>query len=73
MRDLVILFIHLLTTIAKIMLSGGGRTVVAESLLLKHQLVVLNRGRERAPNLRPMDRGNGETKKPITFLAKTTR
>ena len=35
---------------------GGGRAVVAESLLLKHQLVVLNRGRERAPNLRPMDR-----------------
>jgi len=30
--------------------------VVAESLLVKHQLVVLNRGRERAPNLRPMDR-----------------
>jgi putative transposase len=35
---------------------GGGRAVVAESLILKHQLVVLNRGRERAPNLRPMDR-----------------
>ncbi len=35
---------------------GGVRAVVAESLLLKHQLVVLNRGRERAPNLRPMDR-----------------
>jgi putative transposase len=30
--------------------------VVAESLLVKHQLVILNRGRDRAPNLRPMDR-----------------
>jgi transposase InsO family protein len=56
MRDLAILFIHLLTTIAKLMRPGGGRAVVAESLLLKHQLVVLNRGRERAPNLRPTDR-----------------
>ena len=56
MRDLAILFIHLLTTIAKLMRLGGGRAVVAESLLLKHQLVVLNRGRERAPNLRPIDR-----------------
>jgi len=56
MRDLAILFIHLLTTIAKLMHPGGSRAVVAESLLLKHQLVVLNRGRERAPNLRPIDR-----------------
>jgi len=52
MRDIAILFIHLLTTIAKLMRPGGGRAVVAESLLLKHQLVVLNRGHERAPNLR---------------------
>ena len=56
MRDLAILFIHLLTTIARLMCPGGGRAVVAESLLLNHQLVILNRGRERAPNLRPMDR-----------------
>ena len=56
MRDLAILFIHLLTTIAKLMRPGSGGAVVAESLLLKHQLLVLNRGRERAPNLRPIDR-----------------
>jgi len=56
MRDLAILFIHLLTTIARLMGPGGARAVVAESLLVKHQLVILNRGHERAPNLRPMDR-----------------
>ncbi len=56
MRDLTILFIHLLTTIARLMRPGGARAVVAESLLVKHQLVILNRGRERAPNLRPTDR-----------------
>jgi hypothetical protein len=54
--DLAILFIHLLTTIVKLMRPGGGRAVLAESLLLKHPLVILNRGPERAPNLRPMDR-----------------
>jgi putative transposase len=56
MRDLAILFIHLIVTVSRLMRPGGGRAVVAESLLLKHQLVVLNRGRDRAPNLRPMDR-----------------
>ncbi len=56
MRDLAILFIHLLATIAKMTRPGGARAVVAESLLLKHQLMVLNRGRTRAPSLRPMDR-----------------
>ena len=35
---------------------GGARAVVAESLLLKHQLLILNRSRPRAPNLRPIDR-----------------
>jgi len=56
MRDFAILLIHLIVTISRLMRPGGGRAVVAESLLLKHQLVVLNRGRDRAPNLRPMDR-----------------
>ncbi len=56
MRDLAILFIHLLTTIAKLMRPGGGRAMVAESLRLKHPLVILNRSCERAPNLRPLDR-----------------
>jgi len=56
MRDLAILFIHLLATIAKLMSPGGTRAVVAESLLVKHQLVILNRPRQRAPHLRPMDR-----------------
>jgi hypothetical protein len=56
MRDLAILFIHFIVTISKLMRLGGARAVVAESLLVKHQLVILNRGRERAPNLRPMDR-----------------
>lgn len=35
---------------------GGVRSVAAESLLLKHQLIILNRSQKRAPNLTPWDR-----------------
>ncbi len=56
MRDLIILLIHLLATIVKLMGPGGVRSVAAESILIKQQLIVLNRARVRAPNLRPMDR-----------------
>jgi transposase InsO family protein len=55
-RDLAILLIHLIVTVTRLLGPGGLRSVAAESLLLKHQLLVLNRSRERAPNLRPMDR-----------------
>ena len=55
-RDLAILFIHLVVTVARLSGPGGARSVVAESLLLKHQLLILNRSRARAPVLRPPDR-----------------
>ena len=56
MRDLVILFVHLIVTVARLVRPGGFRSVVAESVLVRQQLLVLNRGRKRAPNLRPADR-----------------
>jgi len=56
MRGLAILAIHRIATIAKLLLPGGARSIVPESLLLKHQLLILNRSRVRAPNLRPIDR-----------------
>jgi putative transposase len=56
MRDLAILAIHLIATAAKLLLPGGARSILCESLLLKHQLLILNRSRARAPNLRPIDR-----------------
>ena len=56
MRDRVFLLIHLIATIARLLLPGGARSIIAESLLLKHQLLILNRSRSRAPNLRPFDR-----------------
>ena len=56
MRDLAVLFLHLLTTVARLAGSGGMRSVVAESLLVKHQLLILNRSQKRSRNLRLSDR-----------------
>jgi Rhodopirellula transposase DDE domain len=56
MRDLVVLFLHLLATVARLAGPGGARAVVAESVLVKHQLLILNRSRRRSPNLRLADR-----------------
>jgi putative transposase len=56
MREGLVLMAHLIVTIIKIMAPGGARAVVAESLLLKHQLLVLNRSRRKAPPLRALDR-----------------
>jgi putative transposase len=50
MRELLILAIHLLVTFVKLLRPGGLRAVVAESLLLKHQILISNRSRRRAPN-----------------------
>ncbi len=55
-RDLAILFIHLIVTFARLSGAGGLRSVEADSLLLKHQLWILNRSQERAPDLWSMDR-----------------
>src|ERR1700733_7640964 len=49
MGDLVVLFIHLIASLARLLRPGGARSLVAESLLLKHQLLILNRSRQRAP------------------------
>jgi putative transposase len=56
MVHLLILVVHLSATIAKLMRPGGVRAVVAESLLLKHQLLISSRARRRAPNLSSLDR-----------------
>jgi hypothetical protein len=56
MRDLLLLAVHLLVTLAKILRPGGVRAVAAESLALKHQLLICNRSRQRAPNLTTLDR-----------------
>jgi putative transposase len=56
MRELLILAVHFLVTLAKLCRPCGVRAVAAESLLLKHQLLISNRSRQRAPNLTSIDR-----------------
>ena len=56
MKDLPVLLLHLLVTIAKLLGPGGAKAVVADSLLMKQQLLVIDRCRRRAPNLSAFDR-----------------
>ncbi len=56
MREWLILVAHLIVTIIKVAAPGGARSVVAESIILKHQLLILNRSRKRAPRLGAVDR-----------------
>ena len=50
MKDLPILLLHLLTTAAKLLGPGGAKAVVADSLLMNQQLLVIT------PNLSALDR-----------------
>ena len=56
MKEVIILVFHLLTSVAKLLGPGGSRAVIAENLLLKHQLLVHRRSRKRSPNLSVSDR-----------------
>jgi hypothetical protein len=56
MRDILTLVLHAIVTIIRLAQPGGLRAVVAESILMRHQVLILNRGRKRAPNLRSSDR-----------------
>jgi hypothetical protein len=56
MKEVFYLLFHLLTTLAKLIRPGGSRAVIAENLLLKQQLIIHSRSRQRAPNLTTQDR-----------------
>ena len=56
MKDVIYLLFHLLTAITKMIRHGGSRAVIAENLLLKQQLIIHSRSRQRAPNLTTKDR-----------------
>ena len=43
MKDVIYLLLHLLITIAKLLRLGGNKTIIAENLLLKQQLIIHNR------------------------------
>jgi transposase InsO family protein len=56
MKNVLVVVIYLLTVVAKLLGPGGIKGIIAENLLLKQQLLVVCRARQRAPNLLPYDR-----------------
>jgi putative transposase len=56
MSLLFTLIAHLLVTLARLARPGGLGAVAAESLAVKHQLLIMKRARRRAPNLTSWDR-----------------
>src|SRR5437773_11247630 len=56
MRDFCAIVLHLLTIGSRLTRPGGVRSVVAESVLIKQQLLIMNLAHRRAPNLRVLDR-----------------
>jgi hypothetical protein len=48
MRELAVLFLHPLATVARLAGRGGVRAAVAESVRVKQQLLILNRSRNVA-------------------------
>ena len=55
-KSIFLLFIHLVVTIAKLLGPGGAKAIVADSLLMKQQLLIIRRSRLRAPRLTATDR-----------------
>jgi hypothetical protein len=47
MRDLVILFVHVIANLVRLLGPGDLRSVVAESVHVRQQLLILNRSRQR--------------------------
>ena len=56
MKEILLTLLLLAVTTAKLCGPSGARAVIAENLLLKQQLIVLRRARQRAPNLTLSDR-----------------
>ena len=56
MKDLLLTLLHWAVMTATLCGRGGVRAVIAENLLLKQQLIVLRRPRQRAPRLTASDR-----------------
>jgi transposase InsO family protein len=56
MNILFTVLAHLLRNVAIVIRPGGSKSIIAENLLLKQQLLVLNRSRKRAPNIPPIQR-----------------
>jgi len=51
MRDLIILFVHIIATLARLLGPGGIRSVVAESVLIQQQLLYRETGHDTGTHI----------------------
>ena len=65
------MFANLLTTVAKLLGAGGAKAIVADRLLMKQQLLIINRSRRRAPNLTPVDLSLIHISEPTRLLVQS--
>ena len=81
MREVFILTAHLLVTLAKLARPGGLRAVAAESLAVKHQLLIVNNHPKvipinhlklPPPGFRVSDWGSAKGSSPSPLRAKAT-
>ena len=56
MKDALLLAIHLISLLVRLLQPGGMKAVAAENLVLKKQLLIIQRSRSKAHNLTTMDR-----------------
>ncbi len=56
MKEIIELLVHFIVTFFRLLKPGGVKTVMAETLALKQQLIVMKRGRKRSPKLITSDR-----------------
>ncbi|MGH1487331.1 MAG: integrase core domain-containing protein [Cellvibrionaceae bacterium] len=56
MKNVVILIWHIVATLVQLFKTNGTRTIIAENIALKHQLIVMSRSQKRSPRLNHSDR-----------------
>ena len=56
MKEKMELLIHLIVSFVRLLKPGGMKAVIAETMIMKQRLIVMNRGRTRAPKLGTSDR-----------------
>jgi hypothetical protein len=56
MLEIIELLIHFTVTFIKLLKTGGVKVVMAETIAMKQQLIVMNRSRKRSPKLATRDR-----------------
>ena len=56
MRNAFELIVHFFVTLVRLMKPGGVKLVMADTLAMKQQLIVINRGRKKSPPLTTSDR-----------------